>query len=342
MRFSAWVFGTVLACTAQEQANFRVSVDLVPVTCAVTSRDGQPIRNMQADEFLVLDNGTPRPVQYLWQEVDMPLTIGLIVDISGSQGKFVGEHRQAIAQFLEQVLRPQDQAFLVAVGPRVRLVTGLTHSVQDLAAGIKALEPRKVFDLRDTSKDFGDQCTEAAPTGLATPRHRMTALRNNWWCGTLLWNGIYSAAHLMKPVSGRKALLVLTDGLDVGSSHSLTDAVEAAQSADTMVYTIHYGVSLEDAPMPRFVKLLEISRERNARAGLRRVSEETGGRAYRGSKDSPAGIFAEIDLELRSLYVLAFTAPETARDGGFHKLEVKLKRSGVRVRARNGYLAASL
>src|SRR5437868_4173348 len=106
MRFTLCLFIAVLICTAQESVDFRVSTNLVPVTCSVTGRNGQPVLDMRAEDFVLLDNGKPRPIQYLWREESVPLTIGLVVDISGSQAGFIGEHRQTIIKFLRQILRP--------------------------------------------------------------------------------------------------------------------------------------------------------------------------------------------------------------------------------------------
>jgi VWFA-related protein len=334
MRFLLWLLSAALLCSAQESVDFRVSVDLVPVTSAVTARDGHAVLDMRVEEFVLLDNGKPRKVQYLWRELDAPLTVGLVVDISGSQSQFLREHRRTIAQFLEQVLRPQDQAFLVGVGPAVKLAHDLTHSVKDLRRGVERLDPRVLFNPRTLSEedDLGDQCMAAPPSRATQLRLPPGLILPNWWCGgTLLWNGVFSSAALKtKSVSGRKALVVLTDGLDTGhgeGTHTLNDAIEAAQGADTVVYTIHYA------------SLLPVLMRLGSGSGLRRLSAQTGGRAFEDPKGNPSEIFAEIERELRSLYVLAFSAPENERDGKFHRLEVKSKRSGVTVRARKGYLA---
>jgi VWFA-related protein len=334
MRFPACLLGTVLLCAAQESADFRVSVDLVPVTCAVTSKDGQPVLDMQAEDFVLLDNGKPRPLQYLWRELDAPLTVGLVVDISGSQSQFLRQHRRTIAQFLEQVLRPQDQAFMVAVGPGVKLAAGLTNSYRDLRAAVERLDPRLLFNPRNLSDDddLGDQCQAEPPHLPAGFRFPAGIILPKWYCGgTLLWNGVYSSARLKtKSVSGRKALVVLTDGLDTGhgdGTHTLSDAIEAAQGADTVVYTIHYA-----AHLPAILRL-------SSGIGLRRLSTQTGGRAFEDPKGDPSEIFTLIERDLRSLYVLAFSTPEKERDGKFHRLEVKSKRRGLTVRARKGYQA---
>jgi VWFA-related protein len=132
----------------------------------------------------------------------------------------------------------------------------------------------------------------------------------------------------MKTVSGRKALIVLSDGMDDGSSRSVTDAIEAAQAADTLVYTIRYlGTIAKYHPVPRI--MVSLSR------GMSRLSEETGGTAFSSPKD-PAPVFAEIENDLRNLYILSFTPPDESRDGKFHKLEIHGPKE-ITIRARKGY-----
>jgi len=164
----------------------------------------------------------------------------------------------------------------------------------------------------------------------------ISARISRWGCGgfSALWHGIYTAARLkMKPVDGRKAMIFVTDGLDSGSIHSLTDAIEAAQNADTLVYTIRYSA------LSGMYTLAAPTLALGGRRGLRRLSEETGGRPYSSPKEGPAGIFQEIENELRNLYVLGFVVPESDRDSQPHQLEVKSKRKGVSLRARKSYTA---
>jgi Ca-activated chloride channel family protein len=138
----------------------------------------------------------------------------------------------------------------------------------------------------------------------------------------------------MRNIQGRKALVLLTDGVDTGSQHSLDQTIEAAQSADTPVYTIR-TVKLKVSSLLNGLAVL------NARGGgnLKKLSNETGGRSYGDSDDGYDKVFEQIEAELRNLYVLTFVVPENQRDGKFHKLEVKTSRKDLRVRARAGYVA---
>jgi VWFA-related protein len=288
----------------------RADVNQVFVTFSALDSKMRPVEDLQIGEIQLKDDKRPRAIQYFARDVDVPLTIGLVVDMSGSQVKFFDQHRRDVQQFLRQVLQPGDQAFVISVMSEVRLVTDLTGSVETLSDGVEALGRRRPGRL------FGDQCGISAGPGGAkgTP------------CGTALWNGVYSAARLrLKGISGRKAIIVLSDGLDTGSQHSATDAIEAAQSADVPVYTLLSTSS----------GLVGIK----GRRAMNRLADETGGRYYRASQDKIATIFSEIETELRHLYVAAFSLPDTDRDGKFHPLELKTTRSKVKLRARKGYVA---
>ncbi len=139
----------------------------------------------------------------------------------------------------------------------------------------------------------------------------------------------------MKPLRGRKALIVLTDGKDLKSSHTLTDAIEVAQSADTRVYTIRYATFVPADPTSLLIRSLA----RPGRGELHRLASETGGIAFQAPHDSPAGIFSQIEEDLRTMYVLGFRLPEGWRDGKPHKLDVKSRRRGVTIRATRRFIA---
>jgi VWFA-related protein len=295
----------------QTPPTIRVNVEVVTVACSVTDRNGAPVPNLTKDDFVLNEDGVPQSIKYLWQEVDLPLTVGLIVDVSGSQMGLVSRHRQTVADFLARVLGPRDRAFLVTVGPRVMLLTDLTGEVADLRAGVERI------DMRQRS---------GAPLGDPCRRRRLRSCG-----GTVLWNGVFYAARLkMRPLEGRKALIVLSDGLDTGSDHNLTAAIEAAQGADTLVYTIKHVSKAAVAMSPTMALLTAFNRS------LRKLAEETGGRAFPAPRDGPAEIFSQIEDELRSLYVLGFTPAAPSREG-FHKIEVQTRQPGLKVRARKGY-----
>lgn len=301
---------------AQDPDVLRSSVTLVPVTVSITDQNGRPVDDVNVRELKLLDNGRQREIRYFSKDFNAPLTVGLVTDTSGSQRDFFTQHSSALKQFVSQVLRSADRGFLVSVAgyfgsSDVQMVRDLTPSVPDLRSAIDGLRQGA-----QPAVQFGDACL--------TRRCRYSAI----------WNGVFSAVDLrMKNIQGRKALVLLTDGVDTGSQHSVAQTIEAAQSADTPVYTIHTAKNRAASYVNGLAML-------NARGGgqLKKLANETGGRAYDSEKDY-AKVFEQIESELRNLYVLTFVVPEDERDKKFHKLEVKTTRKDLRVRARNGYTA---
>jgi VWFA-related protein len=150
--------------------------------------------------------------------------------------------------------------------------------------------------------------------------------------GTALWHGLYHTAMALKKITGRKAIVVLSDGIDTGSDVTLNDAIEAAQSAEAVVYSIKYS-----SPA-RFLSIGTMVAEAVSH-GLERVDRETGGLTFANPGKKTSEVFSRIEADLRGMYVLGFTPPPEARDGKFHKLEVKTTRGNVVVRSRAGYFA---
>ena len=304
---------TVSLC-AQQKADLQVDVDLVTVACSAADSHGVPARNLKREDFDLRDNGQPREISYFWQESDLPLTIALVADVSGSQAGFVKSHRDAIAQFLRQVIGPQDRAMIVQVAQQAHLVSELTGSPGDLNAAVGKIG---TADGRQ-SPMLGPPC------------------RNREFphsCGgTALWHALYYTAAALKPVTGRKAIVVLSDGMDTGSDMKLTDVIEMAQSAGTLVYPIKYA-----NPM-RFMSITATIAQAVSR-GLDRLSRETGGLTFSNPGRKTADVFAEIESDLRNLYLLGFSLPPDARDGRFHRLDVKVIGKDLVTRTRSGYWA---
>src|ERR1700678_1035187 len=208
---------------AQDKPDIQIDVDLVTVACAVNNRDGTPAQNLKAADFKVLDDGQPRDIRGFWQESDLPLTVALVADVSGSQAGYVRSHREAISQFLKQVLGPRDRAMVVEVAQKSWLISGLTGSSDDLSAAVEQIGTPE----GKLSPLLGPVCrNESFPHSCG---------------GTALWHALYYTAAELKPVTGRKAIVVLSDGIDTGSDVSLNDLVESTQSAGTVVYAIKYA-----------------------------------------------------------------------------------------------------
>jgi VWFA-related protein len=308
----------VAGLTGQEktdvQPDIQVDVDLVTVACAVDTRDGMPARNLKAEDFKVLDNGQPREIRNFWQESDLPLTVALVADVSGSQAGYIRSHREAISQFLKQVIGPRDRAMVVQVAQKSWLISGLTSSNDDVSAAVERIGT-----------------SEGKQSPLLGPPCRNETFPHS--CGgTALWHALYYTAKELKPVQGRKAIIVLSDGMDTGSDVRLGDAIEMAQSAGTVVYSIKYA-----SPM-RFLSISGAIAQAVSH-GLERLSRETGGLTYGNPGHRTAEVFAKIESDLRNMYVLGFTPTADARDGKFHKLDVTITHTDLVLRTRAGYWA---
>ena len=274
---------------------------------------------LRREDFVVREDGVPHEVKYLWQESDLPLTVVLLADVSGSEYQFIEQHRQTVLQFLSQVLSPGDRAALVSVERQQRLVTDLTNSMETLRTGVEVLG-------QESAAILGDPC--------AGKRERLLLFTTIFKpCGgTALWNGVYFAAKFkLRPSSGRKAILLLTDGWDTGSDHGLVDAIESAQSADAMVYSIRYTDRNLNAAFPNEL--------RKAKRNLERIAWETGGLAFEGEAEKVPGIFKSIETALRNEYVIGYPVTPASHEHRYHKLTVTVTRPGLTVRARNGYYA---
>jgi VWFA-related protein len=308
----ALILASLLA--GQQKPDIQVDVDLVTVACSVTDRNGAPVRNLTLADFNLTDNGQPRMIRNLWQESDLPLTLAFVADVSGSQAGYIQSHRDAIAQFLKQVLGPRDQAMIVQIAQQSWLISDVTGSPEALDAAVQKIGAHQAKQ----GHLIGPACKNA---------------RVPHTCGgTALWHGLYHTAMALKRVSGRKAIVVLSDGIDTGSDKTLTDVIEAAQSAEAVVYSIKYA-----SPM-RFLSVGTMIAE-TVSHGLERLDRETGGVTFPNPGKKNAEVFSKIENDLRNMYVLGFTPPGDARDGKFHKIEVKTARNELTVRSRVGYWA---
>jgi len=312
MKFLTLIVAAVL--NAQQNPDIRVDVDLVTVACSVTDHAGAPARDLKAEDFNLRDNGQPVEIRNFWQESDLPLTVALVADVSGSQAGFIKGHREAVAQFLRQAIGPRDRAMIVEVSQQARLISDLTGSLEDLNAGVEKIGTRE----GNQSPMLGPPCRN---TGF--PRS----------CGgTALWHGLYYTAREMQHLTGRKAIIVLSDGLDTGSDIGLTGLIEMVQSAEVVVYSIKYA-----NPM-RFISITATIAQAVSR-GLERLTRETGGLIFPNPGRKTSEVFSQIESDLRNMYVLGFSPRDDARDGKFHKLDVKIVGKDLVVRSRAGYWA---
>ncbi len=211
-----------------------VHVKVVNVLATVRDKKGAIVRDLSQDDFELKEDDRPQKIRYFAHETDLPLTLGLLVDTSMSQRRVLGEERDASATFLDQVLRvDKDQAFIIHFDHEVELLQDLTSSRQKLQAALGLLQtPQRSEESSGDSPDSGQE-QRGGPGGRS---------RGGFGGGTTLYDAIYLASNdITAKQSGRKALIVLSDGVDRGSKKTLASAIEAAQRADTLVYSILFA-----------------------------------------------------------------------------------------------------
>src|ERR1700732_4778674 len=208
-----------------------IAVDVKVVTLPVTVREkhGKIVRDLTKDDFTLQEDGRPQTIRYFSQEANLPLTLGLLVDTSRSQTNVLDAERNASRSFLDQMLvQEKDKAFLIHFDREVELLQDLTSSREKLQA---ALELLKTPSDRERSNDPNDSDSRSG-----SGSHRAG--------GTQLYDAVFLASNeLMKKQQGRKALIILSDGVDRGSKTYLESAIESAQRADTVVYSIYFADS---------------------------------------------------------------------------------------------------
>jgi Ca-activated chloride channel family protein len=294
----------VLTASAQEPPNIRVTVQLVNVSLTVRAADGRLVTDLTKNDFEILDNGVPQVVSYFGLGVELPLILGLAMDISGSQEHFNRQHQHDIGVFLKSVLRPSDRAFILCFANRVRLIADFSASSHALAENLSDF-----MHTRRTAPELGP------------PEPRVL--------GTAFYDALYYGATLkLASVEGpRKALIVFSDGEDNSSAHHMLDAIEASQSENVVVYGIRYT----ETKGGRLT-----ARNKYGMRVMERISRETGGADFDAQKSDLTTSFRQIGDELRSSYEIAYHV-NGAVGGGFHKIDVRCKKPGMIVRAKTGY-----
>ena len=332
--------------TGQDKTKVTVEVKVVTVYATVRDKKGRIVPDLGRDAFSLDEDGRPQTIAYFERESGVPLTLGLLVDTSFSQESVLGEERTASKSFLDQFLRPdKDQAFVIHFDREVELLQDLTSSRSKLETALNLLEMPRTRPTGGGRAGGGAGGSpggggSGGPAGPAGPRQHHTAV------GTLLYDAIYLASNdLMQKQQGRKALIVLSDGVDRGSKETLEGAVESAQRADTVVYSIlfegeqgygngpahggwggHRGGRPQQGSRPDGKKVLD------------RLSTDTGGRMFEASKKQTVdAIYAQIQEELRNQYSLGYSPDRPDPGEGYHKIRVATDQKGQTVQARSGY-----
>ena len=324
---------------AQQDSTFSTEVNVVNVFATVRDKKGQIVRNLTKDDFTLAEDGRPQTIRYFSQESGLPLTLGLLVDTSMSQRRVLGKEKDASYRFMDQVLREdKDHAFLIHFDHEVELLQDLTVSKKKLEDALGKMEAPE-FERHAGGGGGGYGRRGGGHHG----------------GGTSLYDSILLASdELMKKQSGRKAVIALTDGVDNGSKVTLTSAIESAQRADTLVYSILFADQDAYGAMGHggyggghrgggggYPGGRQGSRT-DGKPILQRLSRETGGGFFEVSKkESIEKIYDQIQEELRNQYSIGYTSDQPDASGKYHKIQLSTKKPDLIVQTRDGYYAGS-
>jgi VWFA-related protein len=281
-------------------------VDVVNVFFTVRKGNAL-IPNLKKEDFSITEDGKPEKIKYFASETNLPLTLGMLLDTSGSMQAVLPAEKEVGGAFIREVLREKDLAFLINFDVNVELLKDMTSSSREIA---RAMQDAKI-NIGGTG-GYGVPGIGQGPVPTHHPR------------GTALYDAVYLASRekLANEV-GRKAMIILTDGYDTGSRVNLRDAIEAAQRADSICYVL----LVSDPAYPR------------NDGDMKKLAEETGGRVidvgHRSDKMKEA--FDRISEELRSQYSIGYTPTNSKKDNTFRRVEIKTPAG--KVQARKGYYA---
>jgi VWFA-related protein len=293
------------------EGDVRLGTDLVNLVFTAVDRNNRAISDIRQEEITVLEDGRPQQIFTFKRETTLPINIAILLDLSGSQEYTFPQEKLAAGEFLRSIIRPgKDSASILTFQDDVDLVQGLTSRVETLS---------RAFDEIQYARRFGP----------ATTRRQATAL----------YDAVYIAADEVlgrdhdrgsgaDDAATRRAIILLTDGVDNASVRKLDETIDRAWRSGVIIYSVGIGDRF------RFEGIREDV--------LRRLSEETGGRAYfpRGPDDLLEN-FRQLESELRSQYLVAYSPSNTARDGRFRRIEVRVAgRADAQVIHRRGYYSA--
>ena len=289
------LFCLIFTSGFQEESRFRIAVDAVNVLVTVLDQNGRFVTDLQKEDFIIYEDGKVQEIEQFSQETDQPLRIGLLMDTSSSVKMRLDFEKEAAINFMRSVMRYGDEAMLV-----------------EFDKGVSMLH------------DFTDRPTEIVKD--------IEELRAGG--GTALLDAVFQVSQeKMSEKKLRQTIIIVSDGDDLHSEHTLAEAVNMAQLAETSLYAIGSNQ-------------LEAARNKNGIKILNRLTEETGGRVFYPFSDiEMEAAFDKIEKELRSQYSITYTPKNKTRDGKFRKLEVRVAKGKKRpgkliIRNKKGYYAA--
>jgi VWFA-related protein len=350
----------VLQQREQEPATIPVTVKEVNLLAIIRDKKGQPVNTLEKKDFVLEQDGRPQTITRLAHESDLPLIFGVLADTGPGQRAAMADERKADTDFVNHLLREgKDRGFVLHFDKEVELLQDVTMSHDKLAKGIDQISvgeaPRSSSGGRGRNGDDPQR-------------------QHYFFGGSMLYDAVYlSAEEVLKGQTGRKAVVLFSDGMDHGSKTSLQRAIEASQRADTLVYCVYVAAEREEreerpsgvqrqgggypgggypgggGPFPgggypggggrrRDPESTQRENKSDGKKILQQISRETGGRYFELSKKlTAARIYSQIDEELRHQYNVSYTPDKAER--GYHKLHLSTQNADLTVQVRDGFYA---
>lgn len=292
---------------AMGQEPIRVTVNLTTVAFSARASNGALVDNLRKEDVEVLEDAVAQKIAHFAKSADLPLTLGLIIDASGSQDHFTKQHQHDLEVFLTDVLGPKDRVFLIGFGNHLRLVSDFTNSAEQILVNMNAYKKK--------AGAFPEIAAETEERDL----------------GTAFYDSIYySVQEKLAQEDGRRALLIFSDGEDNSSSHDMLTAIETAQAANVVIYSLRYTERHHGHLTPRNQYGIRV---------MDRIAKETGGAHIDAETTDPRTYFRQIAEELRTSYELAYYSTNSLKDDSFHKIKIVPKREGITIRSKTGYFS---
>jgi Ca-activated chloride channel homolog len=310
--------------TIENDEVVRVETNLTNIFFTAADGNKRFVSNLKKEDIRVLEDGQPQEIFTFQQNIDLPLSIAILIDTSQSEERTLPDEKAAARSFLESVMRPdRDEAAVVSFTGEVTLEQGFTGSMERLRRAIDRVE------FIPPSGYIGGGVVVGGTPPISDTNQVLAG-------STALWDAVWATSNELLSDSAentRRAIILLTDGVDTTSGVKMHEAIERAQKADSLIYAIGIGDSYQGGV---------------DRGSLNKIAEKTGGRAYfpRNERELRTA-FEQIQRDLREQYLVAYSPSNKARDGSFRRIQIEIVDSELRAQKlklnyRPGYFAKTL
>jgi len=304
---------------AEDDDVIKIDTEAVNVLFTAQDRNRRLLTDLKQSDIRILENGTQQEIVSFSRQVDLPMSLSIVIDTSLSQERTLPQEKEAAMAFLESVIRPtKDEVSIVSFTGETTLEQGMTNNLARLRRAVERIR------IIPPAGYIGGGVSGTPP---------ISGGSSNLYGSTALWDAIWVTSEEVlgpAPDRTRRAIILLTDGLNTGGQKKLDEAVQSALKAEAVIYSIGIGDNYYDGV---------------DKGTLNRLSERSGGRAYFPKDERELRqAFQQIEEEMRSQYLIAYEPVDQKRDGSYRTIEIQLvnaelKKQKVKITHRQGYFA---